>query len=406
MIRSPLDGSVFICDACAKIIFDLTDGHERKTKEKKRKEQSKAVLNTGTDKNKPVNTPAEIHGYLDSHIIGQEKAKKILSVAVYNHAKRLKDKNGLIKKSNILLVGPSGCGKTLLAKTLARMLDVLFVTADATTMTEVGYVGEDVIDCLQRLLIAAEGDVDYAQKGVVFIDEIDKISCKEPGKREIGDGAVQAGLLKGVEGCEVSVPIGGNRKNPNTGYVTMDTANILFIFGGAFSGLTDRWRDEKQIIGFSARDRQEKPVKKAPIKTEDLVKYGMMPELIGRIPVICQLDDLKEEDLVRILSEPEDAITKEYESLLKKDGIKLVFEPNALKEIAKTAIEQKTGARGLRSILEDMMLDIMYDLPNYSSSISKCVITADSVKTNQPVLVKKRIRKQKKMPQRLPFSVR
>lgn len=392
LVKAP-QSDIFICDTCTRIMFNLIDCENKmKTAEKKRA-LSKAALNTGTVKNGPVDTPAEICKYLNRHIVGQEKAKKILSVAVYNHAKRLKDKR--IKKSNILLVGPSGCGKTLLAKTLSKLLDVPFAIADATAMTEAGYVGEDADACLQRLLDAAGGDVKLAQKGIVFIDEIDKISCKESGNRGVGDGAVQAALLKMVEGSEVSIPTDGDRRNPNTEYITMDTANILFIFGGAFDGLTDNWRDGKRNIGFSVGDTQTEPVKKASISTEDLVKYGMMPELIGRIPVICQLDSLKEEDLVRILTEPEDAITKEYEALLKKDGVRLVFEPDALEEIARTAIERKTGARGLRGILEDLMLDTMYELPGLSD-ISKCVITADSVRTNQPVLVKKRIRKKTK----------
>lgn len=353
----------------------------------------KAIVGTGTVKKVAAAIPAEIHRQMDRYIVGQDKAKKILSVAIYNHAKRLKDKTGLIKKSNILLIGPSGCGKTLLAKTLAKMLDLPFAIADASSMTQAGYVGNDVEICLQRLLDAADGDLELAQKGVVFIDEIDKIACKDTGGRDIGGAGVQAELLKLIEGCEMAIPVGGNRRNPNAEYITIDTTNILFVCGGAFDEIMNNQRNINHNIGFSVGGRWVETVKEISIGTEDMIKYGMMPELVGRLPVICTLDNLEKEDFVRILTEPEDAITKEYELLLKKDGIRLVFEQDALEEIAQIAVDRKTGARGLRSVLEEIMFEIMYDMPG-RTDISKCIITSDSIKTKQPVLIKKRVRKQ------------
>lgn len=392
LVKAP-NSNVCICDVCARIVFSLSDDSiNHRSARKRREELAKAVLNTGTVKKGPAATPAEIRRQLDKYIIGQEKAKKILSVAICNHAKRLKDKGRLIKKSNILLIGPSGCGKTLLAQTLARLLDVPFAMIDATRLTEAGYVGDDVEICLERLLDAAGGDVGLAQKGVVFIDEIDKISGKESGIRDVGGRAVQAALLKLLESSEVSVLSDGNRRNPNAKYATIDTTDILFICGGAFDGITNGKKCERHSIGFLAENNEPEPVKKEPVSTETLIRYGLMPELVGRLPVICTLDDLSEDDLVRILTEPEDAITKEYELLLKKDGVKLVFEPEALSEIARTSISRRTGARGLRSILEDVMTDIMYELPD-CFDISKCVVTADSIRTKQPILIKKRSRK-------------
>lgn len=394
-IDKSTDSDIFICETCSRIVFDLSgDSKNRKTAEKKRKELAKAAAGTGTVKKGSAATPSEIHRQMDRFIIGQERAKKILSVAVYNHAKRLKDKRGLIKKSNILLVGPSGCGKTLLAKTLAGILDVPFAIADATSMTQAGYVGDNVEICLQRLLDASGWDVELAQKGIVFIDEVDKIACRETGGRDIGGGGVQAALLKLAEGNEVDVPYGGDRRSLDVDCVKIDTTGILFIFGGAFDGLTNRKKKEKHNIGFHIEGRCRESSAKNVVSTEDLVKYGMMPEFVGRMPVICTLDELTEEDFVRILTEPEDAIIKEYELLLRKDGVKLVFEPEAVAEIARTASERKTGARGIRSILEDVMLDVMYQLPD-CRDISKCVITAESIKTGQAQIIKKRTRKQK-----------
>lgn len=392
LVKAP-NSNICICDACARIVFSLSDDSiNRQGARKKREELIKAVLNTGTLKKGPVATPSEIHRQLDRYIIGQEKAKKVLSVAVYNHSKRLRDKSGLVKKSNILLIGPSGCGKTLLAKTLAKMLDLPFAIVDASSMTQAGYVGDDVEICLQRLLDASDGDLELAQKGVVFIDEIDKIACKDMGGRDIGGAGVQGELLKLIEGCEMAIPVGGNRRNPNAEYITIDTANILFVCGGAFDEITNCQDKEKRCIGFNKADNRQEPAVGNPVNLEALVKYGLMSEIVGRLPVICTLDDLKKEDFVRILTEPEDAIVKEYQLLLKKDGIRLVFEQEALEEIAQSAIDRKTGARGLRSVLEEIMLEIMYDMPG-RKDISKCIITADSIKSGKPCIIKKRARK-------------
>lgn len=391
MVKAP-NSDVCICDECSRTVFDLTDdGIEKKRKVKRKEGTAKLARNT-KKLDGPADTPSQIYVQLGRFVVGQENAKKVLSVALYNHKKRLRDKSGLIKKSNILLVGPSGCGKTLLARTMAGLLDVPFAMTDATSLTAAGYVGGDVEGCLQRLLEAAGGDVKLAQKGVVFIDEIDKIACKESGIRDIGGRSVQAALLKMIEGSEVPVPV-GVRRNSNVECVVMDTTDILFICGGAFEGLSNNRQETKSPIGFHSDDIQPEPAREDPANTEALVRYGLMPELVGRLPVVCRLDDLTEDDFVRILTEPEDAIIKEYELLLKKDGVKLVFELDALREIAKTAMEQKTGARGLRGILENLMLDVMFTLPD-CADISKCIVKAETLKTGQPVLVKKRTRKQ------------
>lgn len=335
-------------------------------------------------------TPHQIHRELDRFIIGQENAKKVLSVAIYNHNKRLHDESGLIKKSNILLAGPTGCGKTLLAKTMAKILNVPFVIIDATSMTEAGYVGDDVEVCLQRLLDAADNDLELAQKGIVYLDEIDKLARVGKNRsttKDISGEGVQASLLKLMEGCEVSVSI--KRKQLQMEKVTFDTSNILFICGGAFEGLFDS--PENKPIGFfpekpEASDTGQTANEK--LTQDALKKYGMMPELIGRLPVLCALTELNENDLVRILTEPEDAITKEYQLLFEKDGVSLIFEEDALLEIAKMASSQGTGARGLRTILEEALLQTMYDLPGYD--ICECIITKETVQTKVPTIVKKR----------------
>lgn len=386
------DSDVCICDECSRTVFNLTDDGIKKERKAKRKEVTAKSARNTKKLDGPADIPSQIYAQMGRFVVGQENAKKVLSVALYNHKKRLRDRSGLIKKSNILLVGPSGCGKTLLARTMARMLDVPFAMTDATSLTAAGYVGGDVENCLQRLLEAAGGDVGLAEKGVVFVDEIDKIACRESGIRDIGGRSVQAELLKMIEGSGVLVPIGGSRRGSNVECVVVDTTDILFICGGAFDGIFNK-KEGKQPIGFCAGSTRSEPIREQPVDTEALVKYGLMPELVGRLPVICTLDGLTGEDFLRILTEPEDAIIKEYELLLKKDGVKLVFEADALAEIAKTAMEQKTGARGLRGILESLMLDTMFALPD-RADISKCIISAETIRTGQPVLIKKRMRKQ------------
>lgn len=402
MIKSPINNSIYICDKCAEITVAVSNGEINKRAASDLRGHWKNARNMEVIKKKQKwhdivfnLTPSEIHMELDKYIIGQEHAKKVLSVAIYNHNKRLHDKTGLIKKSNILLAGPSGCGKTLLAKTLAKILDVPFVIADATSLTEAGYVGDDVEVCIQQLIMAADGDIEWAQKGIVYIDEIDKITRAEENRsitRDVSGQGVQESLLKLIEGCTVSVPVSDRRKHPQGNNVQFDTTNVLFICGGAFEGLFDNFSTRK-MIGFNNTDA-ETPEEKAPgLSSEALVKFGLIPELVGRLPVLCPLEELSENELVRVLTEPDDAITKEYQLLFEKDGVKLEFDEEALKETAKTALNKKTGARGLRSILEDVILDIMYELPDKKEHISKCIITKESIKTKEPTIIKKRQRR-------------
>lgn len=347
-------------------------------------------------------TPIEITGILNQHVIGQDKAKKTLAVAIYNHTKRLLDKTGRIKKSNIMMVGPSGSGKTLLAQTLAKVLDVPFAIADATSLTEAGYVGDDVENILVRLIDAANGDIEKAERGIIYIDEIDKISRKGEGRsisRDVSGEGVQHALLKIIEGAEVSVPLQGGRKNPMGNNAMINTNNILFICGGAFEGLLEPQEKQEKIgFGFATEGKEaSQKTEKTEISPEMLVRYGMTPELMGRLPIIVQLDDLKESDLVRILTEPEYALTKEYQQLLAEDGVDLKFQEEALQEIAKTALERRTGARGLRSIMEDMMLDIMYTVPSSEKPVRSCTITKDTVHNKKPVLRYRRRKKNEKL---------
>lgn len=404
MIQSPFAESIHLCDMCADLAYAVMHDKINNRSHARQKKAMKQFWNPNISEQqkKPTleqpftMTPSEIHQHLDKYIIGQEHAKKILSVAVYNHNKRLNDKTGLIKKSNILLAGPSGCGKTLLAKTLAQILNVPFVTIDATSLTEAGYVGKDVDLCLQRLLDVAKGNLRLAQKGIVYIDEFDKLARKGESRsitRDVSGEGVQQALLKLIEGCEVSVPIIGRARyqEDDDNSVLFDTCNVLFICGGAFEEIFDN-PVKKPSIGFQADITSDKSPAPQLLNQQALIHYGLIPELIGRLPVRFSLDGLTEDDLIRILTEPEDAITKEYQLLFKKDNIKLVFEEESLREIAKTALEQKTGARGLRNILEDVMLDVMYDLPD-RENISKCVITKESISTKAPVIVPKRQRK-------------
>lgn len=328
-------------------------------------------------------TPHEIVEYLNQYIVGQDNAKKALAVAIYNHNKRLNDTTGLIRKSNILMAGPSGTGKTLLAQTLAKILNVPFAIADATSLTEAGYVGDDVENCLLRLIQAADGDIKKAEKGIIYIDEIDKIGRKSENPsitRDVSGEGVQQALLKIIEGAEVNVPLRGGRKHPQGDNPIINTENILFICGGAFEGMigkdTKNTSGSRVALGFDSKKEEKEDDKK--VTSTMFKKFGLLPELIGRLPVIVQLDDLDKDDLIRILTEPKNAITKEYETLLAADGVELIFEESALSKIADKAIEKKTGARGLRGIMEEIMLDIMYDIPS-DKSIAKCYITEETV---------------------------
>ena len=317
---------------------------------------------------------------MNQYVIGQEEAKKILSVAVYNHQKRLTDETGLIRKSNILMVGPSGTGKTLLAKTLAKSLDVPFVVADANSLTEAGYVGDDVESILSRLLQVADYDVEKAERGIIFIDEIDKISRKSENPsitRDVSGEGVQNALLKIIEGAEVSVPIGGGRKHPQGDNIIINTEKILFICGGAFEGMIKK-NKKKNVIGFNNVTEDAEDEKLSP---NMLKKYGMTPELLGRLPILVQLQDLTKEDLCHILTQPKDAIVKEYVELFNRDNIKLEFKNTAIEKIAEKAIERNVGARGLRSIVENLLGDAMFSAPD-DENIDKIIVDANAVDTN------------------------
>ncbi|MDF1879154.1 ATP-dependent Clp protease ATP-binding subunit ClpX [Sulfurimonas sp. SAG-AH-194-C20] len=388
---------VYICKNCVTSAYKIMFGDESQTQIQENEELLEAVNN--------LMTPKELNNFLGEYIIGQERARKLLSVAVYNHYKRIfkttqvKDDDTEIAKSNVLLIGPTGSGKTLMAQTIARVLNVPIAIADATSLTEAGYVGEDVENILTKLIQAADGDVERAQKGIIFLDEVDKVARMSENRsitRDVSGEGVQQALLKIIEGSHVNIPPKGGRKHPNQEFTSIDTTNILFICGGAFDGLEEilKRKQGANILGFG-HEKKTKDEKKPTfdmVEPDDLVHFGLIPELVGRLPIIASLSEISEDDMVRILTEPKNSLIRQYQKLFAIDEVELNFEEEALLAIAKKSIKRKTGARGLRAILEENMIDIMYELPEYAGY--EVLITKEVIDDGaQPVYIKKTTQK-------------
>ncbi len=387
---------IYICKNCIFSAYKLMFGDENPSS----KSDSKLVEAVDN-----LMTPKELYNFLGDYVIGQERARKLISVAVYNHYKRIfkvndiEDDDTEIAKSNVLLIGPTGSGKTLMAQTIARVLNVPIAIADATSLTEAGYVGEDVENILTKLIQAADGDIKRAEQGIVFIDEVDKVSRMSENRsitRDVSGEGVQQALLKIIEGADVNIPPKGGRKHPNQEFTSINTAGILFICGGAFDGLDEilKKKQGKNVLGFGQdkKTKKEQETTYDMVEPDDLVSYGLIPELVGRLPIIASLNEITEDDMVRILTEPKNSLVKQYKKLFSIDNVELSFEEEALRAIAIKSIKRKTGARGLRAILEESMIDIMYELPEYEGY--EVIITKDVIENGaKPIYIKKQIKK-------------